>query len=142
MDPLSIIASIAGISQAGASLSREIYNLISSVRGAPKEISDIARGISDLSIILRELRNVLKEGRDVYSRKLLRRVGSSGRRIGKIHLQINQLLAIRNGIAQLKWFFRKSKVTQLLYQIESHKSGINIILHTMVLGAQLKQLSK
>lgn len=142
MDPLSIIASIAGISQAGASLSREIYNLISSVRGAPKEISDIARGISDLSIILRELRKVLKEGRDVYSRKLLRRVGSSGRRIGKIHLQINQLLAIRNGIAQLKWFFRKSKVTQLLYQIESHKSGINIILHTMVLGAQLKQLSK
>ncbi|EMR72767.1 hypothetical protein UCREL1_174 [Eutypa lata UCREL1] len=141
MDPLSIIAGIAGISQAGTSLSRAIYDVISSARGAPKEMHDIARGVSDLSIVLQELRRVLKEGREIYSRRLLRRVRSAGRRIGKIHTQIERLLDTgRGGIARLKWPFRKPKVTQLLYQIESCKSGINIILHIIVLAVQLKQL--
>lgn len=143
MDPLSIIAGIAGISQAGTSLSRAIYDVISSARGAPKEMHDIARGVSDLSIVLQELRRVLKEGREIYSRRLLRRVRSAGGRIGKIHTQIERLLDTgRGGIARLKWPFRKPKVTQLLYQIESCKSGINIILHIIVLAFQLKQLPR
>ncbi|CAJ2503471.1 Uu.00g108650.m01.CDS01 [Anthostomella pinea] len=76
MDPLSIIAGIAGISQAGASLSRVLYDMISAARNAPKEMTDMARGISELSTILDELRRILRNGKDVYRRKLLRRVGN------------------------------------------------------------------
>ncbi|KAF5638779.1 uncharacterized protein FTJAE_5168 [Fusarium tjaetaba] len=42
MDPLSIIASIAGIATAGTSLSKAIYHFISSTRGASREMADIA----------------------------------------------------------------------------------------------------
>lgn len=66
MDPLSIIAGVAGISQAGASLSVAIFRMISAAKSAPKEVSDIARGVSDLSMILRELRRVLRDGRHIY----------------------------------------------------------------------------
>jgi hypothetical protein len=42
MDPLSPTASIAGVTTAGVALSKAIYELTSSIRGAPKEVSDIA----------------------------------------------------------------------------------------------------
>jgi hypothetical protein len=138
MDPLSIIAGIAGISQAGASLSVAIFRLISAAKNAPKEITDIARGVSDLSMILRELRRVLKDGRQIYRRKLIRRVGVAIKRIGRIHDEIGELLELESDFSRLKWAFRRSKATQLLYQVESHKTGVHLILQTMILASQLK----
>ncbi|KAI1180476.1 hypothetical protein F4777DRAFT_530532 [Nemania sp. FL0916] len=142
MDPLSIIASIAGVSTAGVSLSRAIYNAISTMRNAPRELCNIARGLSDLSTVLRELRKVLKEGEHVYRRKLIRRVASATRRVGRVQRDVTELLDDMGGLAQLKWIFRKSKTMDLLYEIESHKTGINLILQTMILAIQLKQISR
>ncbi|KAI0517461.1 hypothetical protein F5B22DRAFT_603052 [Xylaria bambusicola] len=142
MDPLSVIASIAGVSTAGIALSRAIYDIISSVRNAPKEISDIAKGLCDLSFILRELRRVLKDGQDVYRRQLIRRVASAIKRVSRIQDEIEDLLDLTGKGAKLKWLFRKSKIQGLLYTIESYKTGINMILQTMMLAVQLKQLSK
>ncbi|KAI1345859.1 hypothetical protein F5Y01DRAFT_299400 [Xylaria sp. FL0043] len=143
MDPLSVIASIAGVSAAGISLSRAIYDVISTIRNAPKEISDIARGLCDLSFILRELRRVLKDGQDIYRKRLIRHVASAIKRVGQVQSEIEELLDIRGGGGtKLRWVFRKSKVTELLYTIESHKTGINMILQTMMLAVQLRQLSK
>ncbi|KAI1367916.1 hypothetical protein F5Y08DRAFT_297303 [Xylaria arbuscula] len=142
MDPLSVIASIAGISTAGITLSRAIYDAISSIRNAPKEVSSVAKGLCDLSVILRELRRVLKDGKDVYRRKLIRRVASAIRRVGRVQSEIKELLDGTGTLAKLKWIFQKSRVMELLYAIESHKTGINIILQTMVLAVQLKQLSE
>ncbi|KAI3319687.1 hypothetical protein HD806DRAFT_525351 [Xylariaceae sp. AK1471] len=142
MDPLSIIASIAGISTAGISLSLAIYDVVSSVRNAPREVSAIARGLSDLSFILRELRRVLKDGKDIYHRKLIRRVASAVKRVGRVQGEIEALLDGSGGLTRLKWIFRKSKAMELLYAIESHKTGISMILHIMMLAVQLKQLSR
>lgn len=44
-------------------------------------------------------------------------------------------------LARLRWLFRRSKTMQLLYQIESHKTGINIILQIMILAAQTREMS-
>ncbi|KAI0968673.1 hypothetical protein F4678DRAFT_442456 [Xylaria arbuscula] len=142
MDPLSVIASLAGISTAGIALSRAIYDAISSIRNAPKEVSTIAKGLCDLSVIFGELRRVLKDGENVYRRKLIRRVASAIRRVGRVQSEIKELLHGTGTLPKLKWAFRKSKAQELLYAIESYKTGINIILQTMVLAVQLKQLSK
>ncbi|KAI1841930.1 hypothetical protein JX266_011900 [Neoarthrinium moseri] len=142
MDPFSIISGVAGISAAGASLSRLILDIVSGARNAPKEAFDIARAISDLSIILSELRRVLKDGSEIYRRKLLRRVQSAMRRIERLHGVISEMLDVTSKTARIMWSFRRSKATTILYQIESHKTGINMILHTMVLAVQLKQLAR
>ncbi|KAI0423059.1 hypothetical protein F5X98DRAFT_369074 [Xylaria grammica] len=142
MDPLSVIASIAGVSTAGIALSRAIYDTIASMRNAPKEICDIAKGLYDLSFILRELRRVLKDGQDIYRRKLIKRVASAIKRVGRVQREIEDLLDITGIGGTLNWLFRKSKIQGLLYTIESYKTGINMILQTMMLAAQLKQLSK
>ena len=140
MDPLSLLASIAGVATAGIQISKTIYDLVSTLRGTPKEVSDIARGVSDLSMVLRELRRALKEGRELYRRKLLHRVSSAIRRIGQIHAQIREMIVGVEGFASLKWLFRRAKTTHLLYQIESHKTGINMILHIMTLAVQTRIL--
>ncbi|KAF6837845.1 hypothetical protein CMUS01_04880 [Colletotrichum musicola] len=138
MDPLSLTASMSGISQTGTSLSKAIYDLISSTRGAPKEISDIARGIADFSVILRELRRVLKDGVSLFRPRLVRHIRSATKRIGAIHDEVGRLIDVVSGVARLKWAFRRSATTQLLYQIEAHKNAINMILHTMALAIQIK----
>ncbi|KAK2001191.1 hypothetical protein LX36DRAFT_708741 [Colletotrichum falcatum] len=142
MDPLSVIASIAGISQAGASLSKTIYELVSSMRGAPKEIADIARGIHDLSLILSELRHVLRDGKALYRRKLLRHIRSASRRIHKIHKEIKRLIDVGSGFGRLKWALRRSASMQLLYQIEGHKNAINMVLQTISLAIQIRRVSR
>ncbi|KAH8683993.1 hypothetical protein BGZ61DRAFT_455491 [Ilyonectria robusta] len=81
MDPVSIIASIAGIATAGTALSKAIYQFISSTRGASREMGQIAHTIVDLSIILRELRRVLRDGAELCNCKFLRRIKSVARRI-------------------------------------------------------------
>ncbi|KAF0329334.1 hypothetical protein GQ607_003283 [Colletotrichum asianum] len=138
MDPLSVIGSIAGVAQAGASLSKMIYEIISTVRGAPKEIADIARGIADLSVILSELRRVLNDGLQLFRRKLIGRIRSAMRRIDMIHNEIGRLMDINGGVGRLKWVFRRSMSVQLLHQVEAHKNAINMILHTMTLAVQIK----
>ncbi len=140
MDPLSLLASIAGVATAGVQVSKAIYDMIFAIRGIPKEVSDIARGLSDLSLVLRELRRALKEGRELYRHKLLHRVGSAIRRIGQIHAEIRKMIAGMEGLAALKWLFLRARTAHLLYQIESHKNGINMILHIMTLAVQAKTL--
>ncbi|PNP51267.1 hypothetical protein FNYG_15913 [Fusarium nygamai] len=135
MDPLSIIASIAGIATAGTSLSKVIYHFISSTRDASREMADVARNISDLSCILSELRRVLQESADICSRKLLRRIRSATRRISKIHDDIYALMEDIRGFQNFRWSLKRSEVQYKLTLIESHKTAIQLMLNILILAA-------
>ncbi|KAJ2992982.1 hypothetical protein NUW58_g1982 [Xylaria curta] len=117
MDPLSVIASLAGISTAGLALSRAIYDRISSMRNAPTEMSGIAKSLCDLSFTLKELQRVLKDSQDIYKRKLIRRVASAVKRIGRVQREIELLISSTRGFAKLKWGFQKSKTIMLAVQL-------------------------
>lgn len=64
------------------------------------------------------------------------------RRIDEIHNEIEELLDIKSGFGRIKWVVRRSKSTQLLHKIESHKNGMTLVLQTMVLARQIKQVSR
>ncbi|KAI1015312.1 hypothetical protein LB504_011106 [Fusarium proliferatum] len=139
MDPLSIVASIAGIATAGTSLSKAIYHFISSTRGASREMADIARNISDLSCILSELRRVLQESADLCSRKLLRRIKSATRRISAIHDDIYELMDSIRGFQTFRWSLKRSEVQYKLTLIESHKTAIQLMLNILILAATTRK---
>ncbi|KFX93803.1 hypothetical protein O988_06617 [Pseudogymnoascus sp. VKM F-3808] len=106
---------------------------------APKEMADIARGICDLTLVLRELRWVLREGQAIYRDRLLRAIQSAVRRIRKIHKDINGLIAGDDGpspVVRILWVFRKSKAAVLLARIESHKSTVQLMVTTMLLAVE------
>jgi hypothetical protein len=142
MDPLSIIASITGIATAGTALSKAIYEFVSSTRGASREMLDIARTIGDLSIILGELRRVLRDGSELCNRKYLRRIKSAMRRISRIHDEIHELMNEARGFAAFKWKLKRSEVQQKLARIESHKTGINLMLNILVLAITTRKQSR
>jgi hypothetical protein len=139
MDPLSIMSGVAGVATAGSMLSGALFNLISTIKGAPREMADIARGICDLTLVLRELRSVLREGKAIYRDRLLRAIQSAVRRIRKIHKDINGLIAGDDGpspVVRILWVFRKSKAVVLLARIESHKSTVQLMVTTMLLAME------
>ncbi|KAF4461324.1 hypothetical protein FALBO_11883 [Fusarium albosuccineum] len=142
MDPLSIIASIAGIATAGTELSKAIYKFISLTRGSSKEMGEIARTINDLSIILRELRQVLKNGVELCSRRLLRRIKSAMKRISRIHDDIRQLINGMQTFTTFKWTLKRSEVQQKLARIESHKTGIQLMLHILLIAITTRKQPK
>jgi hypothetical protein len=142
MDPLSIIASIAGIATAGTALSKAIYELISSSRGAAREMADMARTIADLSIVLGELRRVLKSAAELCSRRYLRRIKSAMRRIAKIHDEIHDILDGIQGFASVKWRFKRSELQAKLALIEGHKTGINLMLNILLLAIATREQSE
>ncbi|KAF4502590.1 hypothetical protein FAGAP_1176 [Fusarium agapanthi] len=139
MDPLSIIASIAGIATAGTSLLRAIYHFISSTSGASREMADISRNISDLSCILAELRRVLQESADIFSRKLLRRIKSATRRISTIHDDMYALMDSIRGFQTFRWSLKRSEVQYKLTLIESHKTAIQLMLNILILAATTRK---
>ncbi|KAF5593145.1 uncharacterized protein FSUBG_9926 [Fusarium subglutinans] len=139
MDPLSIIASIAGIATAGTSLSKAIYHFISSTRGASREMADIARNISDLSCILSELRRVLQESADICTRKPLRQIKSATRRISTIHDDIYALMDSIRGFQTFRWSLKRSEVQYKLTLIESHKTAIQLMLNILILAATTRK---
>ncbi|KAJ4044532.1 hypothetical protein NW761_008557 [Fusarium oxysporum] len=139
MDPLSLIASIAGIATAGTSLSKAIYHFISSTRGASREMVEIARNISDLSCILYELRRVLQDSADLCSHKLLRRIKSAMRRISAIHDGIYALMDSSKGFQTFRWSLKRSEVQYKLTLIESHKTAIHLMLNILILAAATRK---
>jgi len=59
-DPLSIIASITSISIAGFQLASKLYDIVDTVRGAPKEIAYLAEEMLSLSQLLDQLSHSLE----------------------------------------------------------------------------------
>lgn len=137
MDPFSIISGVAGIAIAGSALASTLFDIISSIRDAPREMIDIARGIRGFSTILRELRGILKQGRRLFKDRLFKAIRSATHRIEDVHDEIDDLLDHDGGnMARVLWAFRKSKATKLLTKIDSHKSTVQLIATTMLLAVE------
>jgi hypothetical protein len=143
MDPLSVISGVAGVATAGAALSSALFQLIATIRDAPREMIDIAHSIRDLSSVLRELRRILRRGKGLFKDSLFRAVRSATNRIRGIHEDIDELLdPSGGGLARVIWAFRKSKATKLLAQIESHKSTVHLMATTMLLAMEERKYTK
>ncbi|EEU36698.1 uncharacterized protein NECHADRAFT_86503 [Fusarium vanettenii 77-13-4] len=143
MDPLSIIAGVAGIATAGVSLVEVLFDTIDSYQNAPKDIVSIARGVQDLSIILDQLKQVLIDGRNMHTRWLLKSVASAIRQIEYVHAEVWGLIPRSgSGFERVKWTFRKGKVRDLMNKIETQKSTVQLVCTTLLLAIQQKKVTK
>ncbi|KAJ4171460.1 hypothetical protein NW754_013228 [Fusarium falciforme] len=143
MDPLSIIAGVAGIATAGVSLVEVLFDTIDSYQNAPKDIVSIARGVQDLSIILDQLKQVLIDGRNMHTRWFLKSVASAIRQIEYVHAEVWELIPRSgSGFERVKWTFRKGKIRDLLNKIETQKSTVQLVCTTLLLAIQQKKVTK
>ncbi|KAI1069248.1 hypothetical protein LB507_008608 [Fusarium sp. FIESC RH6] len=145
MDPLSIVAILAGIFKVvktGTSLSKDLHRFYASIQNAPREILDIAARISDLSFILGELHEFLEKNKDLCKRRLLNIINSTMSRVSDIHKDLKGLMDGHATLQRLLWLYNKPEVQYKLSVIESHKSGIQLIQNTLLLAALTRKEKK
>ena len=129
MDPLSIIASIAGIATAGAQLSNTLFRLIRTVRNAPQEIQKIAIEMSGLTITLEHLRDILKQGQSYTKPVFFESVRNVVKNIQATQQEISKMVTDQTIFARLKWL----KAARFLADIDKHK--VTLTLQITILSA-------
>ena len=72
VDPVSLLASIIAISEAGMKISQSLYKFSRAFRGAVQEIDVLASEINAFSIVLEELHDWLEENQGHISERALK----------------------------------------------------------------------
>ncbi|KAF5974957.1 hypothetical protein FBULB1_7584 [Fusarium bulbicola] len=131
MDPLSIIASIAGIASAGAQLSNTLFKLYKTVKNAPKEIQSVAIEMSGLTSTLEHLRDIIKSGQSYAKPQFCQAVRHVVKNIQMTQLEIDKMAADESMLRRVKWL----KAARLLSDIEKHK--VTLTLQIAILSAAI-----
>ncbi|KAF5599694.1 hypothetical protein FPANT_3146 [Fusarium pseudoanthophilum] len=137
MDPLSIIASLAGIASAGAQLSNTLFKLYKTVKNAPKEIQSVAIEMSGLTSTLEHLHDIIKSGQSYAKPQFCEAVRHVVKNIQMTQQEIDKMVADESMLRRVKWL----KAARMLSDIEKHKVTLTLqiaILSTAVLVKSTK----
>lgn len=138
-DPLSIIASIAGVATAGVHLANAVYRLSDKLVHAPQSMRDIASNMSLLSTILENLAEVLQQGRGVYKARVLHETEALLDRFKGVQKEVGKIVRKQRGFRRrLGWALQYGKAEELLEKIEALKSALNLVLWTVHLAMSQK----
>jgi hypothetical protein len=140
-EPLSVLASVAGVATAGVAISKMIYEIVHTVKHAPKEVSEMAGELSLLSSVLRYLRSALSECVDVCKPRLIKDIRGTVSKIRGLHKQIKELTKnSTSSFYRIGLVFKSPRTRNLLAQIEGFKNSVSVMLTTVQLAAAKKQL--
>ncbi|EXA43298.1 hypothetical protein FOVG_08305 [Fusarium oxysporum f. sp. pisi HDV247] len=129
MDPLSIIASIAGIASAGAQLSNTLFKLYNTVKNAPKEIQSVAIEMSGLTATLEHLRDIIRTGQSYAKPQFCDAVRHVVENIQLTQQEISKMVGDEGILRRVKWL----KAARLLSDIDKHK--VTLTLQIAILSA-------
>lgn len=142
VDPLSVVASIAGIATASVAISKVIYEIAHTAKHAPKEVTEMAGEMTLLSSVLRHLRSALAECIDSCKLRLITNVRKAVSKIKHLHAEIKNLTKnSTRTIYRVELLFKSVQTKTLLAQIEGFKSSVAVMLMTVQLAVVKKQLS-
>jgi hypothetical protein len=134
-DPLSVVASIAGIVTAGLTISSGLYAITDRIKSAPEEVSDMAKELSMLSAVLQNLRSEMKHNIHLCKSSLILKTRDM---VSKIRRSRDAKQLTNNSgssLYSLKLRFRGPKTKRLMGEIEAFKLTLNVILATVQLAA-------
>ncbi|KAK2677998.1 hypothetical protein RAB80_006738 [Fusarium oxysporum f. sp. vasinfectum] len=129
MDPLSIIASIAGIASAGAQLSNTLFRLYKTVRNAPKEIQSVAIEMSGLTVTLEHLGDIIRTGQSYAKPQFCDAVRHVVKNIQVTQQEVSEMATDESVLRRVKW----RKAARLLSDIDKHK--VTLTLQITILSA-------
>ncbi|KAF0636588.1 hypothetical protein FPSE5266_09890 [Fusarium pseudograminearum] len=131
MDPLSIIASIAGIATAGAQLSSTLFRVHKTVRHAPREIQSVAIEMAGLSVTLEHLHDIFKTGQLYTKPSFLEAVRHVIKNIEATQKEIFSMVNENTIIVRFKWL----KAAKYLSEIDKQK--VTLTLQITILSAAI-----
>ncbi|RGP74125.1 hypothetical protein FSPOR_1820 [Fusarium sporotrichioides] len=136
MDPLSIIASIAGIATAGAQLSSTLFRIYKTVRYASQDIRKVAMEMAGLTATLEHLHHILQTGKLYAKPSFLDGVRHVVNNIEVTQQEILKRATDNSFIKKLKWI----GTPRYLSEINTHK--VTLTLQISILSAAILIKSK
>ena len=133
MDPLSIIAGVAGIATAGTQLSRTLYHIIRAARNAPRDMDRVASEMLCLTDTLDHLRDILEAGQPYSKPSFFDAISHVMKNIQATQNEISNIVADKTMRAKLTWH---NKVAGFLSDIGNHKVTLTLqisVLSTAIL---------
>ena len=137
MDPISILASIAGVATAGTQVASALFSLVKAVRNAPREMRDIANEMTDLTCVLGHLHDILLAGHSFSRPSYLGAIGAAINNVETTQQEIRGLIDDKSYRKRLMW----GKASRaLLNEIGKHKITINLQVSILSLAIQATNL--
>lgn len=139
-DPLSVMASIAGVATAGITISIALYDITFHIKRAPKQVAEMAKELSLLSSILRIVKNAMGDNAKHCKPRLLQDLKSMLGKIKTIHGEVKDLTKdSARTMYRLKLVFKSTKTKSILAKIEAFKASLNIILAALQIASSQAQ---
>ncbi|KAK8086015.1 hypothetical protein PG994_000989 [Apiospora phragmitis] len=139
-----IIPLVRNAALRGAAISSALFDLLSTTGHAPREVYEVAKAVSDLSVNVSRINHVWpppgKMPKYTPKPRLERQLTATVERIAALHDEIQALIDPGNAAARLLWAFRRARWRSLLLRADAYIAGISIISNTLVLADQLKKL--
>jgi hypothetical protein len=134
MDPLSIIASVVGVSTTATQLSSALYSISNRVLNAPKEISQLAMELALISQVTRQLGVSLEGSKKLFkadlfdvTKQIIEHFQTVQNEIHSIILNVNESGKSR----RLNWLFTHSAVKKMLLKMQSLQQLVLLAVSTI-----------
>lgn len=141
-DPLSIIASMIAVSEAGMKISKSLYYFASALRSSVDDIERLAFEIDTFSSVLDDLRSWLQDNRQVISQSALDTANKLLRRCKKTFADIKKMIGTGADEnydpprfwSRMRFVFQYHRIEPLRASLESCKSTLALQLSTFKLA--------
>ena len=148
MEPVSAIASVAGIATAVLQITKSIYEIAQTVKSAPAEITAMAEDahaintiLSTLSLLFKdqETMNIVSGDNDIVEsignlEKPLRNCFNIVKQLdAKLNSHLKPVEGGRKKVSSmdLKWYITKNEMKDLVARLESTKSTLDLALNNI-----------
>ncbi|KAF7890788.1 uncharacterized protein EAF01_010597 [Botrytis porri] len=144
-EALGVASSIAGLVSLADTVVRLGYKYIKDVKDAEKSVRSLVEEVNNLSGVLHSLDNVAQalEAQDtsVHSSSKIQHLYSCQITLEKITDQLEKAIPeVKSTSQKLKWPFKKAVVSELLREIQNHKSTMIMALNTQQIRSTLIEI--
>jgi hypothetical protein len=145
-DPFSVVAGVAGVAAAGASLALSLLRIADGLKSAGDEISLFAEQVCSLSSVMEFAHEFLSANSPLLAKtkganralgSMIRQNRSTIRRVRAMKEQLSSFREDITIIARIRWLVRKHHVEQLKLEIGSAVSGMNLLMTSLMLAELL-----
>ncbi|KAF5870500.1 putative ankyrin repeat protein [Botrytis fragariae] len=145
-EALGVASSIAGLVSLADTVVRLGYKYIRDVKDAEKSVQNLVEEVNNLSGVLHSLDNVAQaletQDNSVHSSSKIQHLYSCQTTLEKITDQLEKAIpAVKSTSQKLKWPFKKAAISELLKEIQNHKSTMIMALNTQQMSTLIEILA-
>ena len=133
---LALAASVCGVAAYGTTVATTLYGAADVMLHAREQIAQMAKHVSQFAAALRQLGGVLKADKDICSSTLLDQIRQIKRSSRSTFKEIDKIVNSRKlrYFASVRWLFNKAKARELESRLESQKSTLQLMIHTITVS--------